>query len=844
MIMITSRPTLLLLMLLTALLHINNAAAAPPPPAWSGDTVRVVIPRDFPPTYFQDSKTGKPSGFAVDIMNEVARTAGLKVEYIFGKPWQEIDEMILDGRADLVPNLAVNQARKELFSFTRPVETVAISLFALKSNTDITGLVAGLTVGTMRMSVGDTFMRGMRDLHVITYDSVHKMLFDLLAGQIDAALIAEPNLIKMAQDAGVDDKIKVVGSPVFELKRAMALRKNDGALFKRIDEAIKQVVGSPLYSELYKKWWSKPKPYWNTNLVMLVVGLAVLAVAIVMGGWRYATIKQMNSRLNDALNAAEFERSRTQAILDALNDGISIQDSEMRVIYQNPQQIEITGDHIGEFCYQAYQQKKNVCEGCPVWKTFTDGCSHVDIRSFEREGITRHFEIFSSPLRDKSDKIAFVIESIRDVTGRIEAEEALRDREFWLLESQRIGKIGSYVLDFTTGTWTSSAVLDELLGIETGYTKDIAGWEALIHPEYRNYLMRYFRKEVVGERKPFRAEFKVVRQCDNKERWVQGIGELVYDAEDKPTRITGTIQDITERKSTENMLQEQTKLLEQEVAVRQMAQEALVIKQQQLETLNEKLEERVFEELEKNRDKDRIMMHQGRLAAMGEMIGNIAHQWRQPLNNIGLLVQGILVDYEDGTLDAVSLQRQIDICMDSVQYMSRTIDDFRSFFRPDKEKRLFVVGDALTRVLSLVRANFANSGIKLMVEDGDAGIVLGYANEYSQALLNIVVNAKDALLERQTERPAIELRCYRSDDKSVVTVHDNAGGISDTLIDKIFDPYFTTKEKTQGTGIGLYMAKMIIEKNMGGSLTVRNTDKGAEFRIEVLLNLSQGMTYA
>jgi len=833
---------ILLLLILPILFHTGQAiAATQTAPVWNGGPVRVVIPRDFPPTYFQDSKTGKPSGFAVDIMNEVARKAGLKVEYIFGKPWQEIDEMILDGRADLVPNLTINKDRKNLYSFTLPLEAVEISLFTLKSNNDIKGLSAGLTVGTMRMSIADYYMRGRRDIHVITYDSFPKLLFDLLAGQVDAALVAEPNLIKLAQDVGVGDKIQVVGNPVLTSKRAMALRKSDTVLLKRLDLAIDQFVGSPQYIKLYQKWWSKPKPYWNTNLVMLVVGLAVLAVAIVMGGWRYATIKKMNSKLNSALKAAEFERSRTQAILEALNDGISIQDRELRIIYQNPPLAKITGHHSGELCYQAYQQKDAVCEGCPVWQTFADGCPHVDIRRFERDGTTRHFEIFSSPLRNESGEIAFVIESIRDVTGRIETETSLRDREFWLLESQRIGKIGSYVLDFTTGRWTSSAVLDELLGIDAGYDKDIAGWEALIHPEYRNSLMRYFRKEVVGERKPFRAEFKVVRPCDDMERWVQGIGELIYDADDKPTRITGTIQDITERKQTENMLQEQTKLLEQEVMVRQMAQEALVVKQLQLETLNEKLEERVVEELEKNRDKDRIMMHQGRLAAMGEMIGNIAHQWRQPLNNIGLIVQAIQVDYEDDVLDAASLQHQIDICMNSVQYMSRTIDDFRSFFRPDKEKLPFAVGDALTRVLSLVRANFENSGIALMAKDGEAGIVLGYANEYSQALLNIVVNAKDALMERRTEKPAIELRSFSVGGKSIVTVHDNAGGIDDALIDKIFDPYFTTKEKTQGTGIGLYMAKMIIEKNMGGSLTVRNVDKGAEFRIEILLNMNSRM---
>ena len=679
-----NRLILLMLFLLQALFNARQAVAeSRPTPGWNGGTVRVAIPRDFPPTYFQNPKTGKPDGFAIDIMNEIAGKAGLKIEYVFGKPWQEIDEMILDGRADLIPNLTINKDRKNLYSFTSPLETVQISLFALKSNADIKGLSPGLTVGAMRMSTAYYHIKNRQDLHLITYDSVHKLLFDLLAGQIDTALIAEPNLVKMALDAGVDDKIQVVGNPVLQSKRAMALRKSDTELLKRLDEAINGFVGSPRYIKIYQKWWSKPKPYWDTNHVIMVVVIAVLTVSIIMGGWRYTTIKQLNGKLNAALKSTEFERSKTQAILDSLNEGISIQDKDMRVVYQNPALTKIVGNHIGELCYQAYQRNETTCVGCPVWQTFIDGSPHMYTMPIKRRKTTEYYEIFSSPLRDESGEISLVIESVRNVTERVKAEEAL------------------------------------------------------------------------------------------------------------------------------------------------------VVKQQQLEALNEKLEDMVADELKKNRDKDRIMMHQGRLAAMGEMIGNIAHQWRQPLNNIGLLMYGIKVDYDDGTLDSASLQRQINVCMDLVQYMSRTIDDFRNFFKPDKEKQPFAVGDALTRVLSLVRANFENSGITLTVQDTEAGVVTGYANEYSQALLNIVVNAKDALLERKTKKPTIELRCFRSGDKSVVTVHDNAGGIDDAIIDKIFDPYFTTKDKTQGTGIGLYMAKMIIEKNMGGSLTVSNVDNGAEFRIEV-----------
>ena len=237
--------------------------------------------------------------------------------------------------------------------------------------------------------------------------------------------------------------------------------------------------------------------------------------------------------------------------------------------------------------------------------------------------------------------------------------------------------------------------------------------------------------------------------------------------------------------------------------------------------------------MEKLRMKDQLLMQQSRQAAMGEMIGNIAHQWRQPLNNIGLLVQELRLRFEWGDLTQQDIDLLVQKSMEMISHMSQTIDDFRNFFRPEKEKVMFTVCQVVSKTLSLIEESLKNQGIDIVFEQEGNPVISGFPNEFSQVVINILSNARDALLENMTDNPKIYIFVSERDGKAVVTVRDNAGGVPESIIDKIFDPYFSTKAPDQGTGVGLFMAKTIIEKNMNGILEVCNTGSGAEFRIEL-----------
>jgi len=228
---------------------------------------------------------------------------------------------------------------------------------------------------------------------------------------------------------------------------------------------------------------------------------------------------------------------------------------------------------------------------------------------------------------------------------------------------------------------------------------------------------------------------------------------------------------------------------------------------------------------------ERILYEQSRHAAMGEMIGNIAHQWRQPLNTMGLLLQNLEMAYDMNTLDEEYIKRVVEKGNNLTKSMSKTIDDFRNFFKSNKRKEDFTLYKSYLSTKDIIDLTLINNDIKLTEEIDKDISILGYPNELSQVLLNIINNAKDALVENDIENREIKVKIFEHNNLKCILISDNAGGMPKNIMDKIFDPYFTTKDEGSGTGIGLYMSKLIIESNMDGKLEASNDKDGAVFKI-------------
>ncbi len=236
---------------------------------------------------------------------------------------------------------------------------------------------------------------------------------------------------------------------------------------------------------------------------------------------------------------------------------------------------------------------------------------------------------------------------------------------------------------------------------------------------------------------------------------------------------------------------------------------------------------------EELKDREALLFQRSKMAEIGEMIANIAHQWRQPLAIINTIVAIAKEKNQSNLLDKEELATKLAEMEKNIVYMSTTIEDFMNFFRPDKNKDDFSIRKAVTNALHILSAGFKKNNIIIKIEGDHSLEINGYLNEYVQVILTILSNAQDILLQRQINKPEISISFYRQNDEALLEVADNAGGISDADIGRIFDPYFTTKHQSIGTGLGLYIAKMIIEKSMGGSLRADNTPKGAKFIIGV-----------
>ncbi len=280
--------------------------------------------------------------------------------------------------------------------------------------------------------------------------------------------------------------------------------------------------------------------------------------------------------------------------------------------------------------------------------------------------------------------------------------------------------------------------------------------------------------------------------------------EVLYDENSRVIGSFAMVSDITKRKQAED----------------------------ELVSFNLLLEEKIAEEVLKNRSKDELMTKQMRLAQMGEMISMIAHQWRQPLSTISTIVASIQMSLSLDEKEETPLYEDLNHVNEHIQFLSDTIDDFRHFFSPNKLKTQVKISDMLDNSLGIVKQALIQANIDIINDYSHLQRPMKlYSNELVQVFLNLIKNSMDVLIEKDLDRAYICIRGSEYKDKSVIVFEDNGGGIPTKIMEKIFEPYFTTKNEKNGTGLGLYMSKMIIEEHCDGHLIVENTDVGARFTI-------------
>ncbi|WP_419765958.1 MAG: cache domain-containing protein [Arcobacter sp.] len=369
----------------------------------------------------------------------------------------------------------------------------------------------------------------------------------------------------------------------------------------------------------------------------------------------------------------------------------------------------------------------------------------------------------------------------------------LEEKQDLLLKAHEVGGFGNWEVDTNsmTAIWSDSII--KIFGIEKMPEK--------VGPEFLKTIMhkedwKCFESSMysaIKEHKEHKCTYRIIKP-DSSIVWIDCKGE--YDS--RTNKIVGTIQDITERMQFE---------------------------------------------IDKH-EKEKIIQYQSKMAAMGEMIGNIAHQWRQPLSVISTASTGIKLKKEMGELSDEDLLTTMDSINNSTQYLSQTIDDFRNFFNPAQQNYIMVsIEDVIDSTLNLVHAQYVSKGITIIKNIEDISLKTS-KNGLIQVLINILNNSRDVLAEQKKQKKFIFINSFKKSKDLLIEIYDNGNGIDEKIINRIFEPYFTTKYKSQGTGIGLFMSQEIIEKQLNGTIVAENYSynyegedyTGAKFTIKISLS--------
>jgi len=556
-------------------------------------------------------------------------------------------------------------------------------------------------------------------------------------------------------------------------------------------------------------------------------------------------------RVEESLRESE---ERHRVLSETMLQGVVHQDASGTIISMNPAAERILGKSREDFLgitsidteHDTIRENGEIFPGMehPTMVALRTGVPiHGEIMGVFNPKLNeyRWISIDAVPVfRSGKDFLSEVYSVFEDITERKQAEIALRESEQRMQQALHVSR--SFTFDWLPVTdqvirSASCAAILKLTGDEAVNDTGEHFFQC-VHPDDRARF-----GQILGDLTPasdcYTAEYRYVSK-DGSEITLEETGRASFDDSGSIQRLVGVSTDITLRKNAELALKLAYDELELRVAerTRELADSIShlrnEIRERELaeESLRKETAERI-QTMENLREKEQLLIQQSRQAAMGDMVGNIAHQWRQPLNTLGLYTQRLGMFYDTPRFNKEFLDGSIGKSMEIIKHMSKTIDDFRDYFKPEKEKTDFYVIEAIKSTMSLLESNFQHPKITVDFVEHDNPVINGYQNEFAQVLLNILNNARDAIIEREIADARVTIRLFSENSCAVVTVADNAGGIPDEIINKVFDPYFTTKGPQVGTGIGLFMSKAIIEKNMGGRLTVRNADTGAEFRIEV-----------
>lgn len=506
-------------------------------------------------------------------------------------------------------------------------------------------------------------------------------------------------------------------------------------------------------------------------------------------------------------------KSLQESILNSTCEGIFGIDKDGYHTFVNPAAAKLLGytqsELIGKHSHSLWHYKKENGDEFPAYECPIYGVLQTGVRVnskkdifWKSDGSSIYVSYSANPIID-GDSIVGAVVGFSDISNEYKKDMELKKLSSVVKESvsmivitNRCGDIEFVNRSFcdTTGYEES-----EIIGQNPRVLKSDKN-DASVYEELWSSLKsgKLWRDELINRKK------------DGSEYWVLITIFPIYDEDQNIVSFAAVSEDITQRKEYER----------------------------ELEMINRNLELKINQEIEKSRQKDSVLFEQKKVIAMGELMRDIAHHWRQPLTAIGMLIQNIKDLYEYDELDDKALDEIVTKALDQLQQLSKTIDNFRSFFKSDNNRSKFKIRKVVDDTLYMLKSAIKLNNIEInVIGDGIDLEIEASINDLKQVVINTLKNSIDSIVEKQKLvrfAPLINIEITSENGATIVKIRDNGIGIKDEVLEKVFEPYFTTKEQGKGVGIGLYMSKMIVERNMDGAIYIdNNKDEGVEVVIKI-----------
>ncbi len=759
-------------------LVIASMASANDGPSPPKGQVNVGFLKSFPPYYLLD-ENGNPSGFAADVMNAVAKRAGLTVKYRVKENWSEINKALQNGDIDIIPNYGITEQRKDHAAYTVPVDTFRISIFVRKDTNDIKSIddLSERPVAVLTSNAAHRILKSRGDFHLRVFNDFPKALFALLSTEVDAFVYPESVTWKLARETRVEDHIKVIGKPLKEIKRGMAVHKENLELLAILDKTLRDFVTSPEYRNIYTNWFGKPAPFWTVALVAWIMGGTMLALVVSMFWWRYRASVRMIRMLRDS-------EKQFKGIFENAGVGVAKISPNGCFLLVNDRFADIVGYDRGELLSVSFgditHPEDRTCNRVAIKEVLAGRRQNyvTDNRYIRADGSTVWTTLTVEVVRDEHNTPEYLLAVIEDITARKLAEEAARASEDRLAEIFAIAPEAVITIGEDMKVQLFNKGAERIFGYRS---EEILGQSMeILMPEH----LRRGHQRHIDE---FDRSLDTFRYMDQREE------------------ITGLRKDGTEFPASASV--------------------------SKLETGGEKIFTVMLHDVTERRRADeerRRALTEAEEAnrAKSEFLAAMSHELRTPLNAISGFSDMLTGEFF-GPLGSLKYKEYAYDIRSSSDHLLRLVNDILDLSAIEKGKLTLNKEEISVEkiVKDCSRYIIKAAGMKDIRYAVDVSASLPSLHADQRAIKQILINLLSNAVKFTPDGGQIALSAKVSDRHHIFQIRDNGKGVSKEKLQHLTDAFVrdeTDPHKAQeGTGLGLAIVKSFVDLH-DGELTIES----------------------